>query len=46
MAVQVILEKYPNHLGAVLGGYENGNADQHTGDLLLQCAVFGEEKYC
>ncbi len=44
-AIQVIAERFPDHLGDVIGGYEHGNADMWTGDVLLQCAVFGDIKY-
>ncbi len=42
-AAQIILDKYPHHLGAVLGNSED--ADAETGDVLLQCAALGDIVY-
>lgn len=39
--VQVIADKYPHHLADVL----QGEGDATTGDVLIQCAVFGELIY-
>lgn len=40
--IQVIADKYPHHLGAVFG---DSSADATTGDVLIQCAIFGELRY-
>lgn len=42
-AIQVIADKYPRHLGAVLGN--QAMQDAETGDVLIQCALFGEVRY-
>jgi hypothetical protein len=42
-AVKVIVEKYPHHAGAVLG--DQSKQDATTGDVLIQCAIFGEIFY-
>jgi len=41
-ALGILAKKYPKHFADILA--ENG--DMHTGDLLIQVAIFGEEKYC
>lgn len=41
--IQVIADKYPHQLGAVLG--DSGKQDATTGDVLIQCALFGEIRY-
>lgn len=40
-AIQVIAEKYPHHIGDVIAG----EGDATTGDVLIQCAIFGEVRY-
>jgi hypothetical protein len=42
-AVQIIRDKYPHHLSAVLG--ETRMLDASSGDALLQCAALGEIVY-
>ena len=39
--VRVLAEKFPHHFADLIA--EKG--DMYTGDLLIQCACFGEEKY-
>lgn len=39
--LQVMAEKYPKHFADVV----TGNGDSTTGDVLLQCALFGELVY-
>jgi hypothetical protein len=41
--IQVIANRYPRHLGAVLG--DSSKQDAETGDVLIQCALFGEVRY-
>lgn len=41
--VKTIVEKYPHHAGAVLG--DQSKQDATTGDVLIQCAIFGEIFY-
>ena len=41
-AICIIAEKYPHHLGAICG---SNDQDAITGDVLVQCAIFGELKY-
>lgn len=38
----VMATKYPQHFADLIAD----KGDMHTGDLLIQCAIFGEEKYC
>lgn len=40
--IQVIADKYTHHLGAIFG---SSSADATTGDVLIQCAIFGELRY-
>lgn len=40
-AIQIIADKYPRHLGDVLAG----EGDAGTGNVLIQCAIFGEVRY-
>lgn len=40
--LRVLAEEYPNTLGDII----QEDCDMYTGDLLIQCALFGEEKYC
>ncbi len=40
--IAVIAEKYPHHLGGVV---DAGSGDATTGDVLIQCAIFGELVY-
>ena len=37
----VLAKKYPQHFGRLL----DGEGDGPLGDLLIQCALFGEERY-
>lgn len=37
----VMLEKFPLQFSEIV----NDDGDMYTGDLLIQCAAFGEEKY-
>lgn len=37
----VMLEKFPLKFAQIV----NDDGDMYTGDLLIQCAAFGEEKY-
>jgi hypothetical protein len=39
--LQVMAEKYPRHFGDMM----NENGDAETGDVLLQCIVFGKVLY-
>lgn len=41
--IEIIAEKYPHHLGAVIA--DQYKQDAETGDVLIQCALFGEIKY-
>lgn len=41
--IRVIANRYPRHLGAVLGN--QAMQDAETGDVLIQCALFGEVRY-
>ena len=40
-ALKVIAEKYPHHLSSIT----EDNADCETGDVIIQCALFGEIVY-
>jgi hypothetical protein len=40
-AIAVIGAKYPHHLGSMA----SDNTDAETGDVLVQCAAFGEIRY-
>ena len=40
-ALQIMADKYPKHFADIM----DDNADQGTGDVLLQCAVFGKLIY-
>lgn len=40
--VQAVLNHYPHHVGAVLGGHQQ---DAVTGNVLIQCALFDEVVY-
>ncbi len=42
-AIQIILDKYPHHIGALIGDFNN--QDALTGDVLIQCAIFGDIIY-
>lgn len=42
-ALRVILEKYPHHFGACVA--DGDSQDAMTGDVLIQCALFGEIVY-
>jgi len=39
--LQIIAEKYPRHMGDFL----NENDDADTGDVFLQCCLFGDAIY-
>ena len=38
----ILAKKYPH----VFRDLFTGEGDMYTGDLLIQCSLFGEEKYC
>lgn len=38
----VMIEKYPRRFADILDG---DDCDMHTGDLFVQCCLFGDEKY-
>jgi len=40
--LSVLARDFPNHFCDLLAD----NGDMHTGDILIQCAIFGEERYC
>lgn len=40
-ALKIIAEKYPHHLSSIT----EDNADCETGDVIIQCALFGEIVY-
>lgn len=40
--VQIMANKYPHAFGNLL---DNSKIDGALGDLLIQCCIFGEEKY-
>ena len=39
--LQILVDRYPRHAAAIFGRRE----DAETGDVLIQCAVFGEIVY-
>lgn len=39
--IKIMAEKYPKHFGDMI----SNNGDATTGDVFLQCALFGEIKY-
>ena len=39
--LEVMADKYPNHFGDAIAG----NDDATTGDVFLQCCVFGDVLY-
>lgn len=40
--LQTLADKYPKHFADVM----TGDTEQATADLLMQCVVYGEEKFC
>jgi hypothetical protein len=40
-AIKIVTEKYPHQLSAIT----EDNADCETGDVIIQCALFGEVVY-
>lgn len=39
--VSILATRYPRQFAALI----NKNGDAYTGDILVQCAAFGEERY-
>lgn len=41
-AIQIVADKYPAHLPGLVNDHDR---DNRTGDVLIQCALFGEVRY-